>query len=125
MSAVLAHFVGDYLIQSHWMASEKVEGWFPAACHALTYTLVFLFITTSPLALAIICLSHFAIDHWRLARFVVYAKNFLAPKKYWPSKLTPTGYDESVPAWMATWLLIITDNIIHIVINLIAIKYLG
>lgn len=35
--AGLAHMVGDYLIQSDWMAQEKTKRWWPAIAHALTY----------------------------------------------------------------------------------------
>ena len=83
------------------------------------------------------CASHFAIDRWRLARYVVWAKNRLAPwgrgelvnvgrrsgtgicvekapravppNKPW-SVCKATGYDPDRPQWMTVWLLIIADN---------------
>ncbi|WP_205679869.1 DUF3307 domain-containing protein [Paenarthrobacter ureafaciens] len=30
---LLAHLIGDYLIQSDWMASEKTKRWWPAIAH--------------------------------------------------------------------------------------------
>ena len=81
----LAHLVGDYLLQSHWMATEKTKRWWPAAAHALTYGLPFLLITQSPLALAVIVGTHAVIDRYRLARHVVWAKNQLAPHSHRPS----------------------------------------
>lgn len=42
---LLAHLVGDYLIQSDWMANEKTKRWWPAWAHALTYGLPFLLVT--------------------------------------------------------------------------------
>jgi hypothetical protein len=34
---ILIHAIGDYILQSDWMANEKTKRWFPAACHALVY----------------------------------------------------------------------------------------
>ena len=81
----LAHMVGDYVIQSHWMAVEKTKRWWPAIAHGVTYGLPFLLITQSALALAIIVGTHILIDHWRLARFAVWIRNQLAPKAYRPA----------------------------------------
>lgn len=116
---LVAHAVGDYLLQSHWMATEKTKKHTAAAVHAVTYTLPFLFITQSPAALAVICGTHFAIDRWRLARFVVWLKN--GPWK----PVTATGYQDDVPPWLAVWLLIIADNVLHVLINGLAIYFLG
>ena len=72
---ILAHLIGDYVLQSHWMAQEKTKQSFAAAVHATTYTLPFLFLTQSVAALAFILWTHFLIDRFRLARYVVWAKN--------------------------------------------------
>lgn len=116
---LVAHAVGDYILQSHWMATEKTKQHTAAAVHAVTYTLPFLLITQSPAALAVICGTHFAIDRWRLARFVVWLKN--GPWK----PVTATGYQDDVPPWLSVWLLIAADNILHIVINGVSIAMLG
>lgn len=146
---LVAHAVGDYIIQSHWMATEKTKQSLAAAIHALTYTLPFLFLTTSLPALAAITATHFAIDRWRLARYVVWAKNFAAPIKRdvgvlaigdetvaevpmgfgsvnppW-DECSATGYPPDTPPWLAVWLLIIADNTLHILCNAAAIAALG
>lgn len=113
----VAHGVGDYLLQSHWMATQKTKNSFAAACHVIAYTIPFAFLTHSLPALALIAGTHFLIDRYRLARFVVYAKNFLAPPSGWPRAFTATGYDDDVPPWLAVWLLIIADNLLHLCIN--------
>ena len=59
---VLAHAVGDYIIQSDWMADNKTRKSLAAGVHAVTYTLPFLFLTQAPLALAFIAGTHFLID---------------------------------------------------------------
>jgi hypothetical protein len=108
---IVAHLVGDYILQSHWMATDKVRNSLAAAVHAVTYTLPFAFLTWSLPALALICSTHFVVDRWRLARFLVWAKNGAR------GPVTATGYPADVPPWLAVWLLIIADNILHILIN--------
>ena len=77
---LVAHLVGDYVFQSDWMASEKTKKSVAALAHVVTYTLPFLFLTTSWKALLFVAGTHFLIDRWRLARYVCWAKNFLQPK---------------------------------------------
>lgn len=149
---LVAHAIGDYILQSDWMATEKTKRSIAALVHVLTYMLPFLFLRPSPLALFVIVSTHFVIDRWRLARFVVWLKNWVCP--FWkrelyalpysgvvkPGQLLPaserrvhvrswrewagTGYPPNTPAWLATWLLIIADNIMHVVINGLALRYL-
>lgn len=76
---LVAHLVGDYLLQSDWMANEKTKRSIAALVHVVTYGLPFLFLRPSLAALAVIVVSHFVIDRWRLARYVCWVKNFLAP----------------------------------------------
>lgn len=139
---LVAHAVGDYILQSDWMANEKTKKSVAALAHVVTYTLPFLWLTQSPAALAVILGTHFVIDRWRLARYVCWAKNWLAPKYMvrarpdgsltiqdpirnlsW-EECKGTGYPPDRPAWLAVWLLIIADNVMHVVINGLALKYL-
>lgn len=112
---IVAHLVGDYILQSHWMATEKTKQSFAAAVHAICYTLPFLLITRAPAMLAVICGTHFLIDRFRLARFVVWAKNGAR------GPITATGYPDDVQPWLSVWLLIIADNTIHLLCNGLAI----
>lgn len=121
---LLAHVIGDYFLQSHWMATEKVKRLWPAIVHGFMYTIPFAFITHNPLTLFIICATHVVIDRWRLAKYVGWAKNQMGPKWSRPP-VTATGYADSVPVWMAVWLMIITDNTMHLLINYGAIRWLG
>lgn len=119
---ILAHLFGDYVIQSDWMASEKTKRSLAAAAHALSYALPFLFLRPSSAALAVIVITHFIIDRWRLARFVVWAKNQLAPTSFrfpW-SECKATGYYEGKPSFLSVWLLIVADNSMHLLCNGIA-----
>lgn len=141
---LVCHAIGDYILQSDWMATEKTKRSIAALVHVVTYGLPFLFLRPSIAAMAVIVGTHFVIDRWRLARYVVWAKNFIAPrgwddncydwngqeqKKYprrnwrW-SECEQTGYPPNRPAWLAVWLLIIADNLCHVVINGLALRYL-
>ena len=133
---LLAHLVGDYLLQSDWMATEKTKRHLAAWLHALCYALPFLFLRPSPAALVVIVVTHALIDRYRLARYVVWLKNFLAPVHYchigpifqsvnprW-EECTATGYPPERPAWLAVWLLILCDNCCHLCINGLALRFL-
>lgn len=116
MDPLLAHLSGDYLLQTHHQATAKTTSWGPALAHAATYTACFLPLTRNPRALATIGLTHAVLDHYRLARYVAWAKNQLAPADYrFPP--TATGYPDDTPPWLSTWLMIITDNLCHLLIN--------
>lgn len=116
---IVAHLVGDYLLQSHWMATEKTKRSVAAALHAVTYAIPFLLISRNLAALGFIIASHFAIDRWRLARFVVWLKNGAR------GPVTATGYPDDVPPWLAVWLLIIADNTLHLLCNSTALWAFG
>jgi len=124
---LLAHLIGDYILQSDYMATNKKDKILPCLLHILTYIIPFLFLTLSPIALLVIAGTHFAIDHLGLPRHLVWAKNWiLSPKvdrKTW-QECALTGFSPDRPIWLTLWLLIIIDNTIHLVINGLAIRWL-
>ena len=83
-----------------------------------------------------ICGTHFLIDRFRLARYVVWAKNVFFDPDFWqshnthirehvfPKYWTSTGYPADAPPWLAVWLLIAADNTLHLAINYAAIRWL-
>ena len=132
---VLAHFIGDYFLQSDWMAQGKTEKWWPAIAHGLTYGIPFAIILLVTfgwvlpvgLALLIIVGTHTLIDHYRWAKQIGWLKNQFAPKRTrysWEEGKANAGYSANTPVWLSTWLMIITDNVIHIVINFLAVTLL-
>jgi len=127
MLQLILHLIGDYLLQSDWMALNKTKCSKAAAAHAITYSLPFLILEPSLAAFSVICITHFFIDRFRLARYVVYARNIvLQPKKYrnaWDD-CRETGYHKDVPQWLSIWLLVACDNTIHLLINWTALSYL-
>src|SRR6185369_420407 len=96
MPQLLAHLIGDFLIQSDWMAQNKTKRSWPCLVHALLYSLCFVPLLWHPhypfnagrmhgfdlMAWWVIFYSHFLIDRFRLARYVVWAKNWLGPKTF-------------------------------------------
>jgi hypothetical protein len=120
---LLAHLVGDYILQTNKMARLKTGSWLWAIMHGLAYSLPFMLFRPSLAALAVIAGSHIVIDRFRLARYVIILKNKATD---WTTDFnTATGYPESSPPWLSFWLLIITDNTIHLCINFAALRYLG
>lgn len=121
---LLAHLLGDYVVQSDWMSDQKTSRWWPAIAHAVSYGVPFLLAVADPVALAVIVVTHAVIDRYRLARYVVWAKNLMAPRGYnppWSECKGTAGYPPSKPPFLAVWLMIIADNTIHIGINSAAI----
>lgn len=104
------------------------------ATHAFVYSLPFFSLTRNVWALLFICSSHFVIDHWKLARYVCWVKNFIAPKwierdgekirNYPWNECKDTGYHSDRPAFLTVWLLIVTDNTLHVLCNGLALRYL-
>jgi len=126
---LLAHAFGDYALQSHYMAVNKTKSSRVALYHALTYALPFLFLRPSWPALAVIVGSHFLIDRYRLARFVVAFKNLFlsSPAEYERLSLEidmATGFPKDCPPYLAVWLLVIVDNVCHVLLNGLALRYL-
>jgi len=115
---VLAHLVGDYFLQSDWMATTKKERILPCFFHAVLYVLPFLFLTRSWKALIVIGVSHFLIDHWKLPQVLGWLKNFLAPRSTWVSwSKSNLGFQPDRPIWLVVWLVIILDNTLHVAVN--------
>jgi hypothetical protein len=133
---LILHLVGDYVTQSDWMANNKTKRHWPAFVHAVIYSLPFLLLRPSWAAFAVILGTHFLIDRYRLAAFVVKWKNIIGDAEYWqshnlhirevviPKFSTGTGYPEGVPPFLSVWLLIAVDNTLHLAINYAALRLL-
>lgn len=134
MEQLLVHLFADYYLQSDWMALNKNKKTLPCFVHCIIYTLPFLILTRSAIALLVIFGTHFLIDRFSLAKYLIWAKNHLNPSlSYYPfDKCKITGfYDDwdstnvnGRPKFISTWLYIISDNTLHLLINFLALKYL-
>ena len=115
---VLAHLWGDYLLQTNDMAQKKTTSWFWATSHALCYSIPYALLISwldlSWWALPFITLTHVLIDRFRLTTWITWLVNGRGEK-------TPTGFPATTPIWLATGLMIVVDNTIHLTINAVAI----
>lgn len=113
---LLFHLWGDFIFQNHWLATKKVlltkEGWLACLIHCVLYSIPFLFIASEN-AMWVIFGTHFLIDKFRLAKYIQMIRN-------WHFK----GNGTDAPDWLGVWLMFITDNILHITINFLALTYL-
>ena len=158
MEQLLLHLFGDYILQSHWMAGAKRKYTYAAALHAGAYTAPFYLLATAApnphLAMAVIFWTHFFIDRFGLARYVIWLKNWSGEFRPWlmvedfdvwkakggdtdkrfPHFFQPTppwrfceetGFPPNDPEpFLAVWLLIIVDNTLHLAINYAALRWL-
>jgi len=69
--------------------------------------------------------THFVLDRWHLARHVAWIKNRPWPGSAPWSECSKTGFHPDTAPWLAGWLVIIVDNVLHVVINGLAITYIG
>lgn len=114
--SLLIHLFSDYWLQNDWMAINKKNKFYIALIHSIVYTIPFLLITKSIPALLVICLTHAIIDGTNLVCKLNQIKN-------WNFK-TKHGYSKNRPDFIWCWLLIIQDNVLHLIINYLSIKYL-
>lgn len=139
MEQLLCHLVGDYVLQNHWMATNKVKAWIPAIIHATLYMLPFLLLTHNAKALFMMWLTHLLIDRFRLAKYWVEFWGVGNTGDLWNhewnvrryQKWNPTDGEypcpqpkDRAPDFLAVWLLIIVDNTLHLTINYFSLKYL-
>ena len=101
------------------MASTKTknskEGYLACLIHSVLYSFPFLIIGSWK-AVLVIFITHFLMDKYRLAKYVVQLKNWCFT--------TQTGFPSDTPSFIAVWILIIVDNIIHVSTNFLALYYL-
>jgi hypothetical protein len=124
MIQLILHLIGDYVTQTDWMAKNKTKSNVAAASHAIVYSLPFLILQPSLAAFTVILGTHYLIDRYRLARFVVFAKNKATNWNLKWEDSSATGYHKDDPAWLTVWLLIAADNTLHLTINFLALAYL-
>ncbi len=152
MQQLLVHLLGDFVLQSDWMALNKSKpgkaGVIPCLVHVLIYTSCFLILTTSWKALLVIGVTHFILDHWHvIIRRFIWFRGHWNPAFVYPEygKCSTTGYYDDCPynkvhftsgdgstvkyakprPWfISQWLYIAHDNFLHLAINYLALTYL-
>jgi len=120
MLQLLLHGIGDYIIQNDWMAlNKKKKSWKgELACqtHCILYALPFLFIGSWK-AVFVIYLSHYILDRTNIVAWFLAIRNGVFNIKNF-------GFGEERPFAITIWLLIITDNLFHVIFNFLALTYL-
>lgn len=127
MEQLLAHLVGDYLLQSDWMALNKknkgAAGFVAAITHCLLYGLPFVLLGPSWAQWSFIVASHFAIDRTNVVKHIVWLKNCMGINFAPWSQCTKTGYPDE-RGLFGLILLVVADNTIHLVCNYFIFKML-
>jgi hypothetical protein len=98
MHWIYAHLIGDYLLQTDWMAAEKKKSWWACLIHVATYMLPFAFCNMALWQLALIAVEHYAQDR---TSFVLWFMRAKGSAKFTEPPLGP-------------WSIILTDNVLHI-----------
>jgi len=94
MNFLIGHLIGDFLLQTGWMARQKKTRWAPLLARALVYALAIRLATgRGPAALALVVASHILLDGGDLAR----------QYNAWVKGDTAAG-----------WLNIVTDQTLHL-----------
>jgi len=105
---LIAHFIGDFLFQTSWMAQYKATRWLPLFTHVFIYTsIVALFGWLSGglsiEGIALIFIAHLILDRKKFVTF-------------WVQKI------QQVKGPHEVWLSIMADQIFHLIILAIAIQ---
>jgi len=84
MHWIYAHLIGDFLIQTDWMASGKKQSSWICLVHVATYMIPFLLTSLSWLQLLCIAIEHFWQDRTTVIEWFMKhtgKQNFAAPPK--------------------------------------------
>jgi len=98
MHWIFAHLIGDYILQTDWMAEGKKRSSLICAIHVLTYLIPFLFCVDHGWQWFAIGIEHFIQDRTNIV--------------VWLMKKKGSGRFAEPP--MAPWSIILTDNILHV-----------
>lgn len=106
MHWIYAHLIGDFIIQSDWMAKYKKSDSFACLIHILTYLFPFAFVDCQWWQLSLIAVQHYYQDR----------TNFV----FWFMKRTGS---EGFAKDMAPWSTILIDQILHILFMAFVFQY--
>ena len=98
MHYIYAHFLGDYIFQSDFMALNKKKSTPHCLLHVFCYMIPFLFCGFAPWQLVLIAVQHYAIDR---TNFVLWFMKWKGQETFATGPCFP-------------WSQIVMDNILHI-----------
>jgi len=132
LMAILGHFVGDYLLQTKYMALHKTDsdlnGVRVCFIHCFIYTLSVALLmkqATNPWVLGMVFLSHYPIDRWGLGQKwldLIGGRNFVndwEPALEYSKNLNPGHNDLKIPVIVTSFGCIVyavVDNTLHILL---------
>lgn len=130
MILLLCHLIGDYVLQSHVMATRKTSSWWWALIHAAFYSIPFaaLLWMTAALVPALVALLVIGGTHAYIDRYAIAAKwcrwyGVGHPGIWWRPYSVGEMRAEFAPPppFLGVWLTIIVDNTMHLAINAAAV----
>lgn len=98
MHWIYAHLIGDFLLQTDWMAQGKKQNSWICLIHVITYMVPFALTTLDAWQLLLIALQHFIQDR---TDFVLWM-------------MRHTGKENFTEPPSAPWSIIVVDSIVHI-----------
>lgn len=120
MIQLILHGIGDYFFQTDYQALNKKKAGFNGfiACftHCFTYSIPFIFIG-SWLATLAIFITHFLVDRTQIIAWCLAFRNGV-------KTIDNFGFGKEKPFAVAFWLYVICDNLVHIICNYLALRYL-
>ena len=132
MILLLCHLTGDYVLQSHVMATRKTTSSAWAIIHAAFYSIPFAVLlaatasdwTAAVIALFVICGTHALIDRYALA--AKWCRWYgVGHPGVWDRGLRASDWStppfDPPPPFLGVWLQIIVDNTMHLAINAAAV----
>lgn len=135
LGILVAHLVGDYILQNGWMARRKLDSLLIALFHGFIQGVLLELVvvilrpeTTFRVAITIFlvtAVTHGIIDRYRLIKPIIWAMNQIGDSYSWREGKRNNGHPMNTPAWMSTWLMIIADNTLHLVITFVLLISLG
>ncbi|MBM6617043.1 DUF3307 domain-containing protein [Bacillus suaedaesalsae] len=104
---LIGHLIGDFLLQTSWMAQYKATRWIPLLSHVTVYTAVVSLMGyfsggLSFTGIAIIFIGHIILDRRTFVEF-------------WVSRI------QMAKGQSKDWLMIVADQIFHIILLFVAI----
>ena len=98
MNYLVAHLVGDFLLQTDWMAQNKKRSSFVCTVHVMAYMVPFLFLNLAWWQLAIIAAQHWIQDKTNFVTWYMQA----------------VGKAEFAKPPLAPWSIFVVDATFHI-----------
>ena len=108
MHWIYAHLIGDYLLQTDWMAAHKKQKSWICGVHVIAYMIPFLWCGLSIWQFMAVAFQHFFQDHTQFISWLMVVKG--------------SRYFGQPP--MAPWSVVVTDNIVHILWIAFVVEYL-